>query len=94
MGRIRLNHVRKSYNRCAGAQTGRTVLLATLFLRDAFCAVDVGAIQEAIRLGLLTSVRHAPSCSGLTHSQRKTHCATKEGFPLPRGPPVPKSVLG
>ena len=40
--------------------TGQTVLLATFFVRDALCALDAAGIQEVIRLGPLTPVRHAP----------------------------------
>jgi len=40
---------------------GQTVLLATFFVRDALCALDAAGIQEVIRLGPLTPVRHAPS---------------------------------
>src|ERR1035441_4152417 len=39
---------------------GQTVLLATFFVRDALCALDAAGIQEVIRLGPLTPVRHAP----------------------------------
>jgi len=38
----------------------RTVLLATFFVRDVFCALDAAGVQEVIRLGPLTPVRHAP----------------------------------
>ena len=39
----------------------QTVLLATFFVRDALCALDAAGIQEVIRLGALTPVRHAPA---------------------------------
>ncbi len=39
----------------------QTVLLATFFVRDALCALDAAGIQEVIRLGALTPVRHAPT---------------------------------
>jgi len=42
------------------SQEGRTSLLATFFVRDALCALDAAGIQEVIRLGPLTPVRHAP----------------------------------
>ena len=35
-------------------------LLATFFIRDANCALDAAGVQEVIRLGRLTPVRHAP----------------------------------
>src|ERR1700735_2682115 len=42
------------------AQDGRTVLLATFFVRDALCALDATGVQEVIRLGPVTRVRDAP----------------------------------
>jgi len=42
------------------SQAGQTVLLATFYVRDALCALDAAGIQEVIRLGPLTPVRHAP----------------------------------
>jgi purine-binding chemotaxis protein CheW len=42
------------------SQSGQTVLLATFFVREALCALDAAGIQEVIRLGPLTPVRHAP----------------------------------
>jgi purine-binding chemotaxis protein CheW len=42
------------------SKTGQSVLLATFFVRDALCALDAAGIQEVIRLGPLTPVRHAP----------------------------------
>ena len=42
------------------SQASQTVLLATFFVRDALCAMDAAGIQEVIRLGPLTPVRHAP----------------------------------
>jgi purine-binding chemotaxis protein CheW len=42
------------------SQAGQTVLLATFFVREALCALDAAGIQEVIRLGPLTPVRHAP----------------------------------
>ena len=41
-------------------QTAQTVLLATCFVREMLCALDAAGIQEVIRLGPLTPVRHAP----------------------------------
>ena len=35
-------------------------LLATFFIRDARCALDAAGVQEVIRPGTLTPVRHAP----------------------------------
>ncbi|HUI53827.1 MAG TPA: chemotaxis protein CheW [Bryobacteraceae bacterium] len=42
------------------SKAGQTVLLATFFVRDALCALDATGIQEVIRVGALTPVRHAP----------------------------------
>ena len=42
------------------SEAGQTVLLATFFVREALCALDAAGIQEVIRLGPLTPVRHAP----------------------------------
>jgi len=36
------------------------VLLATFYVRHALCALDAAGIQEVIRLGPITPVRHAP----------------------------------
>ena len=38
----------------------QTTLLATFFVRDALCALDAARVQEVIRLGPVTPVRHAP----------------------------------
>lgn len=43
------------------SETGRTVLLATFYVRHALCALDAAGIQEVIRLGPVTPVRHAPA---------------------------------
>lgn len=43
------------------SEAGRTVLLATFFVRDALCALDAAGIQEVIRMGQVTPVRHAPA---------------------------------
>ena len=42
------------------SKTGQTVLLATFFVREALCGLDATGIQEVIRVGPLTPVRHAP----------------------------------
>ena len=44
----------------AAAQAGQTVLLATFLVRDALCALDAAGVQEVIRVGPVTPVRHAP----------------------------------
>jgi purine-binding chemotaxis protein CheW len=42
------------------SEDSQTALLATFLVRDALCALDAVSIQEVIRLGPLTPVRHAP----------------------------------
>ena len=42
------------------SRSGQTVLLTTFFVRDSLCALDAAGIQEVIRVGALTPVRHAP----------------------------------
>ena len=42
-------------------EDGQTVLFATFFVCDALCGLDAAGIQEVIRLGPLTPVRHAPA---------------------------------
>src|SRR5690349_20058691 len=41
-------------------EAGQTVLLAAFYVRDALSALDAGGVQEVIRLGPVTPVRHAP----------------------------------
>ncbi len=54
------------------AGAGQTVLLATFFVRDALCALDASGIQEVIRLGPLTPVRHAaPDVAGILNLRGK-----------------------
>ncbi len=51
---------------------GQTVLLATFFVRDALCALDAAGIQEVIRLGPLTPVRHStPDIAGILNLRGK-----------------------
>lgn len=42
------------------SQTGKTVLLATFYVRDALCGLNAAGVQEVIRLGPLTPVAYAP----------------------------------
>jgi purine-binding chemotaxis protein CheW len=42
------------------APAAQSVLLATFFVRETMCALDATGVQEVIRLGPMTSVRHAP----------------------------------
>jgi purine-binding chemotaxis protein CheW len=39
---------------------GQSILLATFFLRDTLCALDATGVQEVIRVGAVTRVRHSP----------------------------------
>ena len=55
-----------------GSSEARAVLLATFQLHDALCALDAAAVQEVIRLGPLTPVRHAPeSVAGIVNLRGK-----------------------
>ncbi len=47
-------------SRTSTIKADETVLLATFFVRDALCALDAAGVQEVIRLGPVTPVRHAP----------------------------------
>jgi purine-binding chemotaxis protein CheW len=40
--------------------TAQTTLLATFFVRNSLFAIDAASVQEVIRLGSVTPVRHAP----------------------------------
>lgn len=42
-------------------QEEQTILLASFHVRHALCALDASGVQEVIRLGPLTPVRHAPA---------------------------------
>jgi purine-binding chemotaxis protein CheW len=54
------------------SEAGQTVLLATFFVRDALCALDAAGIQEVIRLGPLTPIRHAlPDVAGILNLRGK-----------------------
>jgi purine-binding chemotaxis protein CheW len=54
------------------AEAGQSVLLATFFVRDALCALDAAGIQEVIRVGALTSVRHSsPEVAGILNLRGK-----------------------
>ena len=56
----------------ATAGGNQTILLATFFVRDALCGLDAAGIQEVIRLGPLTPVRHsAPDVAGILNLRGK-----------------------
>lgn len=42
------------------SSAGQAILLATFFLRDTLCALDATGVQEVIRVGAVTRVRHSP----------------------------------
>jgi purine-binding chemotaxis protein CheW len=42
-------------------QNNRTSLLSSFYVRDALCALDASGVQEVIRVGPVTPVRHAPA---------------------------------
>jgi purine-binding chemotaxis protein CheW len=46
-------------NIAAVERIGQTILLSTFYVRDALCALDAAGVQEVIRLGSVTPVRHA-----------------------------------
>ena len=68
------------------------MLLATFFIRDAHCALDAAGVQEVIRLGPVTSVRHAPDeILGIVNLRGRIvtilDVGLKLGFaPVPTGP--------
>lgn len=75
---------------------GQTVLLATFFVRDALCALDAAGIQEVIRLGPLTPVRHAPpDVAGILNLRGKIVTILDLGLRLgfPKAVPSPDSRI-
>lgn len=70
--------------------TSQTVLLATFFVRDALCALDAAGIQEVIRLGPLTPVRHSsPDVAGILNLRGKIVTILDLGLRLAFPPAVP-----
>jgi len=66
-------------------------LLATFFVRDALCALDAARIQEVIRLGALTPVRHAPeSVRGIVNLRGRIVTVLDLGLRLG----FPKAIAG
>jgi purine-binding chemotaxis protein CheW len=78
------------------SKTSQTVLLATFFVRDALCALDAAGIQEVIRLGPLTPVRHSPSdVAGILNLRGKIVTILDLGLRLgfPQAVPGPESRI-
>jgi purine-binding chemotaxis protein CheW len=72
------------------SSAGQTVLLATFYVRDALCALDAAGIQEVIRLGPLTPVRHAPSdVAGILNLRGKIVTILDLGLRLGFPPAIP-----
>jgi purine-binding chemotaxis protein CheW len=83
-------------SRALTSESGQTVLLATFFVRDALCALDAAGIQEVIRLGPLTPVRHAPaSVAGIVNLRGKIVTVLDLGLRLgfPAAVPGPESRI-
>ena len=77
-------------------EDGQTVLLATFYVRDALCALDAAGIQEVIRLGPLTPVRHAPpAVAGIVNLRGKIVTVLDLGLRLGFSPakPCPESRI-
>ena len=69
---------------------GQAVLLATFFVREALCALDAAGIQEVIRLGPLTPVRHSPpDVAGILNLRGKIVTILDLGLRLGLAPAVP-----
>lgn len=78
------------------SESGQTLLLATFFVRDALCALDAAGIQEVIRLGPVTPVRHAPaSVAGIVNLRGKIVTVLDLGLRLgfPQVVPGPESRI-
>ena len=72
------------------SETGQTILLAAFFVRDALCALDAAGIQEVIRVGNVTPVRHAPAeITGIVNLRGKIVTIVDLGLRLG----FPKAVL-
>jgi len=74
----------------AATQSAQTLLLATYFVRDALCALDAASVQEVIRLGPVTSVRHAPAeVLGIVNLRGRIVTILDIGLKLGFGPATP-----
>jgi purine-binding chemotaxis protein CheW len=72
-------------------RAGRSMLPATLFVRDALGALDAAGIQEAIRLGPVTRVNYAPEeVLGIVNLRGKIVTIVDVGLRLG----FPKAVAG
>jgi purine-binding chemotaxis protein CheW len=73
-------------------EVGQTDLLATFFVREALCALDAGGIQEVIRIGALTPVRHAPAAvAGIVNLRGKIVTVLDLGLRVGFAPIVPSA---
>jgi purine-binding chemotaxis protein CheW len=73
------------------SENGTAVLLAAFFVRDALCALDAREIQEVIRVGAMTYVRHAPDeVAGVVNLRGKIVTILDLGLRLG----FPKAVVG
>jgi purine-binding chemotaxis protein CheW len=78
----------------AESEAGQTLLLAAFFVRDALCALDAVDIQEVIRLGHMTPVRHAsPEITGIVNLRGKIVTILDLGMRLgfAKAVPLPES---
>ena len=72
------------------SEESQNLLLATFFVRDALCALDAARIQEVIRLGPLTPVRHAqPAVAGIVNLRGRIVTVIDLGLRLGFPPVVP-----
>ena len=78
------------------SQADQAVLLATFYVREALCALDAAGIQEVIRLGPLTPVRHSPpDVAGIVNLRGKIVTILDLGLRLgfPKAVPGPDSRI-
>ena len=70
-------------------QTGHTLLLSSFYVRDALFALDASEVQEVIRAGSVTPVRHAPDqVAGVMNLRGKIVTLLDLGIILGFGPTV------
>ncbi len=90
VNRFQVHQIKVAMSTRSVSENGQTVLLATFFVRDALCAMDAAGIQEVIRLGPLTPVRHAPQeVAGIVNLRGKIVTILDLGLRLGLGGTVP-----